>query len=458
MIALTAVLGALPLHRPAARDRRRAHPPTPSSPTATGDQADRTKPSRAPGLAALLPAACAPTTQRILLVAVPWLVLTQTGSPAATGLFSAAQVTPIVLAKLFADPLLDRAGPGRIAACGDGICAAGMLVLAAVGTPPLWLIVAVMATVGAAQGPSAAAKPALLAGVTDTVRRAHAVGNRADDHRRAVRDHARPATGGLLIAVVGGQRLLWLVAALFPSASLFARAYFHRPRPAAADRSYCRELRDGAGFLVRDRSLAALLVMYGVTNWLDEALLVCLFPLWTRTGRHSPALIGAAISTAGATAVLAALLTAYVGHRWPRRSTYLLASVISGPTRIAALAAGLPPVAVLAVFAVSGLGSGLISPLADAVQLERIPAPLRGRVFTLSRAAPWIGIPAGGITGAVLTVAVGLTGALWLCAAGYLAAAVYPGWRVAWTTPPDEHQVQPSQGAPSAPRMKGKRQ
>jgi MFS family permease len=92
------------------------------------------------------------------------------------------------------------------------------------------------------------------------------------------------------------------------------------------------------------------------------------------------------------------------------------------------------------VFAVSGLGSGLLSPLADAVQLERIPAELRGRVFILSRAAAWIGIPAGGITGAVLNACVGLSAALWICAAGFLAAAVYPSWRVIWNPPPDEHR------------------
>lgn len=449
MSALTAFLGALPLHRPAVPDRGRAHPAT----TGSHDQAGYTEPSRAAGLAALLAAAsCGLTAQRVLLVAVPWLVLTETGSPAATGLVSAAQVTPILLAKLFGGPLLDRAGLARISVCGDAICAAGMLVLAAAGTPPLWLIVAVMAAVGAAQGPSAAARTALIAAVADTVRRPMQWGTGLMTTVERCATTLGPATGGLLIAVIGGQRLLWLVAALFTGASLFARAYLGRTPPAAADRSYWRELRDGAAFLVRDRSLAAVLVMYGVTNWLDEALLVCLFPVWARTGGHSPALIGAAISAAGATAVPTALLTAYTGHRWPRRRAYLLAAVISGPTRFAALAAGLPPLAVLAVFAVSGLGCGLVSPLADAVQLERIPAQLRGRVFTLSRAAAWIGIPAGGITGAGLTACVGLTAALWICAAGFLAAAIYPGWRVVWNPPPDKHHVAPDLAQRRRPR------
>jgi MFS family permease len=386
----------------------------------------------------LAAAACALTAQRILLVAVPWLVLTETGSPAATGLVSAAQVTPILLAKLFGGPLLDRAGPARIVSYADGICAAGMLLLATASTPPLWLIVAIMAAVGAAQGPSAAAKTALLAGITRTVRRPMQWGTGLMTTVERSATTLGPAAGGLLIAMIGGQRLLWLVAALFAGASLFTRAYRHRTPRAAADRRYWSELRDGAKFLLRDRSLTALLTMYAVTNWLDEALIVTMLPLWARTGGHSPALIGAALSAAGATAVLTALLSAYGGHHWPRRSVYLIAAVVSGPTRFAVLAIGLPPAAVLAVFAISGLGSGLISPLADAVQLERIPADLRGRVFTLVRAAAWIGIPGGGATGAVLTGIAGLPAALWICAVGYLAAAVYPGWRVAWHPPPGE--------------------
>ena len=423
----------------------------PAAPAARSAEigAGGTQPSRADnqarraGLAGLLgAAACALTAQRILLVAVPWLVLTETGSPAATALVSAVQVTPILFAKLFAGPLLDRVGAARIAVAGDLICAAGMLLLAAAGSPPLWLIVAVMAAVGAAQGPSAAAKAAVLAEVTSTVPRPTQWGTGLMTTVERCATTLGPAFAGLLIAVVGGQRPLWLVAALFAGASLFARTYISSA-PVAARRGYWRELADGARFLFHDRSLTSLLVMYGVTNWLDEALLVMLLPLWARAGGHSPAVIGAAISTAGAAAIGTALLAAYAGSRLPRRGTYLAAAIISGPTRFAALAAGLPPAAVLAVFAVSGLGSGLLSPLADAVQLERIPAELRGRVFTLSRAAAWIGIPAGGITGAVLNACVGLSTALWICAAGYLAAAVYPSWRVAWNPPPDGHHISP---------------
>jgi hypothetical protein len=79
--------------------------------------------SRLAGLGALLAsAACVLTAQRILLVAVPWLVLTETGSAAATGLVSAAQVTPVLLAKVFGGPLLDRVGGARFAVAGDLLC------------------------------------------------------------------------------------------------------------------------------------------------------------------------------------------------------------------------------------------------------------------------------------------------------------------------------------------------
>lgn len=144
------------------------------------------------------------TAQQIPLVAVPWLVLTKTGSPAATALVSAVQVTPILVAKLFAGPLLDRVRAARISVTGDLICAAGMLLVAA-GSPPLWLIVAVMTAVGAAQGPSAAAKAAVLAEVTRVVLRPTQwrTGLIATVERCATT--LGPALAGLLIAVVGGN-------------------------------------------------------------------------------------------------------------------------------------------------------------------------------------------------------------------------------------------------------------
>src|SRR6185295_16107557 len=68
---------------------------------------------------------------RISMIAIPWLVLTTTGSPTQTGLVAVAEITPMVLLKGFGGPLDDRVGPRRIAITAD------TLSLVVVGLIPL---------------------------------------------------------------------------------------------------------------------------------------------------------------------------------------------------------------------------------------------------------------------------------------------------------------------------------
>ena len=380
--------------------------------------------------------ACVLSAHRLLLVAVPWVVLTSTGSATETGLVTLCQIVPFVVMQTLTGPLVDRVSARRVGALGDLVSSGAIAVLAAVGTPPPWLIMAVMAVVGTADGPSAAAKAVLVPVVTGAARQPleRGTGLVAAVERSAT--GIGPMLAGLLIVDVGGARTLWLVAALFGIGSLVGVATL-TGRPAVRRRSgYLQQLRQGAAFLRTDTSLRALVVMFTVTNFLDQALLVVLLPVWARAGGHGATFVGAAISVFGGAAAVTALLAAWIGHRLPRRATYLTVFVVSGVVRFVALAVDLPPAAVLVVFTVAGFGSGLVNPIVAAVQYERTPQRLRGRVQALITAWAWAGIPFGGLAGAGLLAAAGPSGALWLCGIGYLAAVIYPGWRVTWASPP----------------------
>ncbi|MEU8270517.1 MFS transporter [Sphaerisporangium sp. NPDC049002] len=81
------------------------------------------------------------SANRLLSIAVPWLVLTTTGSPAKTGLVAFCQITPFVIAQALAGPLIDRIGPRRVAITGDLVSMAAMIVaplLFAAGGLNLW--------------------------------------------------------------------------------------------------------------------------------------------------------------------------------------------------------------------------------------------------------------------------------------------------------------------------------
>src|SRR6185437_255550 len=92
-----------------------------------------------------------------------------------------------------------------------------------------------------------------------------------------------------------------------------------------------------------------------------------------------------------------------------------------------------PPLwVVLSVIFVGGLGAGTLNPILAAVELERIPEHLRGRVMSLLNSVAWALIPFGGLVGGILSDQLGLTAALLICGAVYFVATTLPALRPEW--------------------------
>jgi MFS family permease len=192
-------------------------------------------------------------------------------------------------------------------------------------------------------------------------------------------------------------------------------------------------LREGAAFLRQERLLRVIVGMILVTNLLDQAAIAVLMPVWARSSGYGVGAVGLLVSVFGATSIVSALLAARYGDRLPRRAVYLTGFVLGGVPRFVVLALGVPLWMVLTTFAVGGLGSGFVNPIIGAVQFERIPAGLLGRVRTLTTAVAWSGIPFGGLFGAAMIALAGTTGALWIVGACYLVAILLPGLRPEWS-------------------------
>lgn len=382
------------------------------------------------------------SANRLLLVAVPWFVLSSTGSAAMTGLVAFCQITPFVIAQALAGPLIDRIGPRRIAVVGDLVSMVVMItvaVLHSAGALPIGVLMALLATAGAADGPAGAAKTIFVPAVT---RAARVPIERSTGLVTAVERTATvagPAAGGVLVATLGAIEALWLSAVLFGLAAAIVAAVLRDPAPTSSrhvtteDGGYFAQLRRGASFLRQDRVLRAITGMLIATNLLDQAFMAVLLPVWARESGHGADTVGLVISVFAATSILAALIAAALGDRLPRRTVYMVGFVIGGVPRFLAMALSLPLWAVLAVFAIGGLGSGFINPIIGAVTYERIPDQLLGRVRTLCNALNWAGIPLGGPFAAALLAVSGLTGALLVVGCCYLVAIVVPGLRPEWS-------------------------
>ena len=94
--------------------------------------------------------------------------------------------------------------------------------------------------------------------------------------------------------------------------------------------------------------------------------------------------------------VVGALMAAAYGTRLPRFTTYVVAFLITGLPRFLLFAFDTPVWLVLAMCVVGGCASGFLNPVINAVEFERIPRPLVGRVTSLSNALCWSLMPLGG--------------------------------------------------------------
>ena len=107
--------------------------------------------------------------------------------------------------------------------------------------------------------------------------------------------------------------------------------------------------------------------------------------------------MGATAAVMSVGALCGALFAAAAGHRLPRRLAFAVGFFGIGAPRFAVLGLDAPLWLVFAVLFVGGLGCGLINPILGAVQMERVPEPMRARVMSLINAACWCLIPLGGV-------------------------------------------------------------
>ncbi len=371
---------------------------------------------------------------RVSMIAIPWLVLTSTGSASQTGLVAFAELLPLVVVQALAGPVIDRLGPRRVAIVGD------LLSMVVVGLIPLLhlagaltfpVLLGLVAVAGAMRGAGDGAKHAFVPALT-----AHAEVplERTTGLASAVERTASfggAALAGLLVAVMGPADALVVDAASFgvcaavfawSTASMRAKPLDERP----AGTTYVQELRQGWDFLRRDPVLVAMTAMVAVTNLLDLAYAGVLLPVWVKDGGYGAGVLGAIFATWAAASAVGSFVAAWAAQRLPRFQVYLWAFLITGLPRFVVLALGAPLWVVLASSVVGGFASGFLNPILGAVINERVPEAVMGRVTTLSNALCWSLMPFGGLLGGVLSDSLGISVALLITGVAYFVATMAP--------------------------------
>ncbi|WP_330261189.1 MFS transporter [Streptomyces sp. NBC_00539] len=367
------------------------------------------------------------------LIAVPWFVLHGTGSGARTGLVAAAEMLGLLCSAVLAGPVVDRL-PARAVSTGADVLSAAALALVPLlhsrDTLPLPVLVCLVFVVGAARGPADTAKQLLLTGAMEGAGVTAERATSAVEGARRIGMMTGAPLAGLLIATAGPVRTLcadvaaMLFCALLVALMVPAAGATRTTGPGVT--SYVRDLRTGWTRLRDDRLLRAMTTVLLVTNALDGALNGVLYPAYGTRVLHSSSLFGAMVTAIGAGALLGAALFGWTGHRAPRRALFVAAFVLVGAVRCAALAAEPAPVVLLALLALSGIGSGVVGPLMMSVAYQRVPQEVRGRVFGLLVACALAATPLGMLGAGVLLDRWGLTWSLVATGAVYLGVTLAP--------------------------------
>ncbi|MYY87545.1 MULTISPECIES: MFS transporter [unclassified Streptomyces] len=386
------------------------------------------------------------TGTRISVVALPWFVLATTGSATRTGLVAFCEMAPYVVVKAFTGPLVDRIGPRAVSWTTDlasATAAAAVPLLHALDLLSFPFLLALVALIGAARGPGDLAKEVM---VPEAAERSRVPLERATGLSGVIERLASTvglALGGALVALLGPLTGLALNAGCFLLGSVIIGLALPSGMGHAAAESpaltgetepgYWRRFGEGFTFLRGEPLLLTVIVMVGITNLLDAAFTSVLVPVWASESGNGPAAIGLMGSAMGAAAAGGSLIAAMVAHRLRRRVMVLGGFLLVGAPRFLVLASDAPLGAVLAVFAVSGFGSGFVNPVLGAVLVERVPRRMLGRVNALGDSLAWAGIPFGGLLAGAAVTAVGLMPVLLAGAAAYFLttnlAALRPEWR-----------------------------
>lgn len=358
-----------------------------------------TAPSRRPIYTLFAANAISMTGNQLAALAIPWFVLATTGSAAKTGITAFFSILPVVLAAFFGGALVDRIGFKRMSIIADiasGLTIVLIPILHHANLLDFWVLQVLVFMGALLDAPGTTAREALI---PDLAEAAQMPLERASSLLQVVERGSRlvgAPLGGVLIAFMGPQNVMWVNAVTFVVSvvlvALFVPTIHNVEKPSEGD--YRAELLEGLRFIHRDRLMFLITVTLFVTNLLDAAKSSVILPVFARDAYNSAVVLGLMFGLSGGGAVVGALLYSSVGHRYSRRWVYVLCFIaVSLQSLVLSMTPPLP--VLLMVQLLVGIAAGPLNPILGAVQYERVPAMMRGRVFGVITAGAFLGMPMG---------------------------------------------------------------
>jgi MFS family permease len=343
------------------------------------------------------------------MIAIPWFVLQTTGSATRTGITGFFNILPVVLAGFLGGTIVDRLGYKRTSIISDlasGVTTALIPLLFFTFGLQFWQLMVLVFFGALLDTPGSTARAAML---PELAEQAGMPIERVTSLTHVIERSARMVgapLAGLLIGIIGTANVLWLDAAsFFISAGviwmLVPKIQVHTEKGAVSG-NYLAELTEGLRFIARDALILSIVVMVMLTNFLDAIFGGVLQPVYVKEVYGNALNLGLLIAANGAGAVIGGLIFAALGYRLPRHATFVAAFVLTG-FRFWVYALYPPVWTLILVTLICSIGAGPLNPIIGAIEFERIPAAMRGRVFGAITAGAWIAMPLGMLLGGILT-------------------------------------------------------
>jgi predicted MFS family arabinose efflux permease len=387
----------------------------------------------------------------VMTVAIPWLLLTRTGSAAIAGAVVFAGVASAAIGGLVAGRVVDALGPVRASAVADllsGLAVAPLPVLLALDALQTWQIMVLTVLGMLADSSGSAARQSLVPAAADACGYRRERANALFTSAEHVGYLLGAPLAGLLIAAFGVGPTLWVTVASFMFAALVVlRLVRVATSSDAADTVDRAGLREALAYICRDPGLRALVLFPTAAVLLVGPLAPLVLPVLARDVYGDPVALGVMVASYGAGGLVGAAGYGWWGRRVPRRRLYLAIFVV-WPSAYAAIVLVPRLPMTLAMLVTLGAAAGSLVPLQATVRQERSPARLLPRVVALSTATIPVAAPTAALVTGVLIDQLGLHQASLLLA---VAAALVGFWVL--TSPLTRHfELRARPASPPAPR------
>lgn len=312
-------------------------------------------------------------------VALPWLVLQQTGSAVAMGAIMMAGAIPRALLMLMGGAVSDRISARRImmaTATARAVCVTVIGVLVWTRVLRTWELYALAAAFGVAD---AFAGPAQTAYIPSLLKREQLVAaSSASQSAAQITSIAGPVPAGLVIQSLGAAWAFFLDALSF---LFIIGALWKLPDPPpsqTARKAMLRSIAEGIAYVAKDVPLRSLMLLVTILNFCIAGPVSIGLAYLARTKFASPAGYGVVISALAAGSLLGALLAGV----WKIRRRGVAILLVSSGLGVCLGSIGLlgKVWSIAGVLLIMGAAAGMVNIHIGAWIMQRIDAVVRGRV------------------------------------------------------------------------------